>query len=715
MLHSRGRHPMDYFAVQDMSLQRASFLQHFERHTTDFDNGYFMVISWKGVTYIDDNEDTYGQLVHIDDRKVSDKLLGDKLIIYAATGVVLLEIQERLYRFLLHLVVDLLTDNTTTLEHLFANEHKRLNPGMESGASPELQVVWLADERDEAPYTGIKAQYFTTENQLAQRRFNQLIVETKWKETLDHWRLLRHDPGYLKEAMYRLQDVGKTLCIEADLFPSEHAIWLQTVSLCVREAFKRMHTWDEISRLMTFLNHGELGSRRCDGKESTPECTIRELALPFLYDHLRSCLQACIENFTFTLKWKAHVKEWQYHQAHEDAGEERSEIRYFKWLVGLLADDEKRADVAPHTIMREMDYLVSSSPRALKAPSAVQLMLSEAVNDTLADLATWTGVWEDVFSSGHDKGLDVEINTAKLANRLELDRLEKLDQERAWGPDGPNPPELSRYRGPENFRQSPEAVRLGMPADGRFDYPIDKAARTMQEEKRIRQATRAMHRFWEESDKELVRERVFRHFGNTDVFKSPEMVDDPGQEAVVFDRPDGIYHDTLGIRLDVDEKSLRVFRTMFVLAGTDGWDPQPVSWKEFQHAMLEAGYKMFCRYVGAWLVVPPCSQEPARSDQCHIFRQPRAGEKLSVAALRRFGLRIRWTVKGRLVFSHFRLRAKKGKKDGKGTEEATVEETGEDTDDESEPETDTEPDVWTAYPLLAKAKPNPDFSRHSRC
>jgi len=52
-----------------------------------------MVISWKGGDFnMDDNEDTYGQLVRISHRDLSEKLIRERLIIPAAQGLLLLAV-----------------------------------------------------------------------------------------------------------------------------------------------------------------------------------------------------------------------------------------------------------------------------------------------------------------------------------------------------------------------------------------------------------------------------------------------------------------------------------------------------------------------------------------------------------------------------------------------------------------------------------------------
>jgi hypothetical protein len=63
MLHSRGRHSMDSFAVQDMPPARQEFLELFIRFKSV--SSHFMVIEANSYTYANVEEDSYGQLVSI--------------------------------------------------------------------------------------------------------------------------------------------------------------------------------------------------------------------------------------------------------------------------------------------------------------------------------------------------------------------------------------------------------------------------------------------------------------------------------------------------------------------------------------------------------------------------------------------------------------------------------------------------------------------------
>ncbi|KAJ9138494.1 hypothetical protein NKR19_g7842 [Coniochaeta hoffmannii] len=121
--------------------------------------------------------------------------------------------------------------------------------------------------------------------------------------------------------------------------------------------------------------------------------------------------------------------------------------------------------------------------------------------------------------------------------------------------------------------------------------------------------------------------------------------EDDGEERL------GRRHRKLKIRLDVDEQALNVFKIMLVPA-TEGWNPAPVPWKDFIHALLQADFKVFCRYGREWMAVPP--QELL--SLAFMFRQPRPGTRLTVATLRRYGLRLVWSTNGKLAYSQFSKR-----------------------------------------------------------
>ncbi|OIW30223.1 hypothetical protein CONLIGDRAFT_702799 [Coniochaeta ligniaria NRRL 30616] len=733
MLHSRARQVMAYFALQDMPPARREFLELFIRFTSV--PGHFMSIK---EPIVDGGKHNYGQLVCIQDEETSSKAIADKLIMEPGPGLVLLEVQARLYKFLIDMVLGILHD---TFEPLSSGFEVQLDPGLISGAAAELQQIWVADEREEAPYSGSDAQYHTDEARQKQRQFNRHLVKAKWNEAHEHWKLLRYDPGYMAETVsewkaHRLDMLLDTKGNASSLADSD--IWANAVQDCVMTAFQKLLYWDEVWRRLEFLQWGFLEGREAFGKNygmsyHQGEMSIRrEIARCFLYSYLSNWEESLLyllrkiwivsprlrpysrrivrerslsceslekartltgkENKTEETGSEAKGKErdvdeeWRYDQDHEyeqphkdgEPLKKRKSWQQFKWLFNSLFDEKVRSVLGLQTILDEIDYLVNSSAEATTSPPHEHWMLSDLVNWQISDLTTHSEVFEGEFKSA----IDSEYHTLSALKKHEnlLGHEEFLFDCRWGGVRGPAP---GPRKGLSNFKGSPKLWSLGIPADGRFDYPIDKAVKTEADIKQLAKAKKALQHFWITFDRMVETYGVVYKINNIDMLgipKSPEELRDsvleshakvaaasskvdakqPEPKSPSDDRSEtpsddgsgtGNRHSRLHIRLDVDKKALRVFRTMFVPASKE-WNPVPLPWKDFAHALEQADYKMFCRYGRACLFIPPVGPP----EHNHIFRQPYHGEKLTVATLRRYGLRMNWRAGGTLNFSKFSLR-----------------------------------------------------------
>ncbi|KAH8908485.1 hypothetical protein BR93DRAFT_976653 [Coniochaeta sp. PMI_546] len=738
MLHSRGRHSIPYFALQDMPPARPDFLELFIRF--HWVQNHFMALEENRDADADVKQSSYGRLVFISDAETSYKAVADKLAMRSEYGLILLEIQARLYKFLLDLVRSILHDIPEDL--LESSIEVKPDPGLLSGAAAGLQQVWVADEREEAPYTGSNAQYHNADNRQVQLRFNQSVVKAKWNEALEHWQLLRYDPGYLAESVSQWKDHRVDLLRDTKGRASPLAnseIWTRAVRDCVMTAFQKMLYWDEAWRRMEFLQWLVLPVRSIEGRlASAHDMTERrDSARCFLYSYLscweESLIRLLRKIWTFSPRLRPYSRriaregslsrksatssrasppggsveeknedeagkskttddeEWRYDQDHEyeqshtdgEQPKKRRSWQYFEWLFNCLYDRNVRYVLGVQTILDEIDYLVNSSAEAMRLPPQEHWMLSDLVNCQISDLATQSEIFEGEFKSPIDS--NYHTMRALKRDRNWLIQQETLFEYRWKGGSGAG----MRIRGPFTFEGSQKMWSLANPSDGRFDSPIDKGAKTEADVQQLARAKRALKHFWTTFDSEVKAQNVYYYINNTDILdfpKSPEELmgtsleaqaekqdagsgvvkvepePEPEPEPVSDDESETLSdygsnpalsyrHNRLHIRLDVDKKALRVFRTMFVPASKD-WQPQPLPWKDFEHALLQADYKMSCRYGRAWFVVPPNGPPGCY----HIFRQPNHGEKLTVATLRRYGLRLNWSAGGSLNFSQFTLR-----------------------------------------------------------
>jgi hypothetical protein len=793
MLQSRGRHSMDYFALQDMPPGRRDFLELFicfkdvPGHFMVTDD-HFLLIEEKLYAVANTAVNTYGRLVHMENADVWVQALVDKRIMLAGQGLILLEIQERLYTFLADMAEAIFEDrpkSTPEPAPSIADDNRLI-----SGAAASTQVVWVGDERDEAPYSGIKARYHTVDYLELRRRFSHIVVRAKLAEATGHWCLLRRDPGYFKGTVTQWKEHRVEMLATIGNHDSvlESVVWVNAIKDSITTAFEKMGYWDEALRRIEFLKDGALPPRTEAGEDPGPALggvedstdPGRPKARLFLYSYLSqwegSLLLLLRKLWTFSPRlrpysrriagntWEASEAseaseapeapgtsslpqdndEWEYDQESEyeqtgkdvnpskkegklpSKGEEsplwenehlppnkRESWEYFEWLFNSLFDPKVRHVLGMQTILDEIDMLVSSSPQAMKSPPPEHWVLSDLVNSQLSDLATHSEIFDSEFKSERDSKYEMLkvsrkyywmciLGESRFAYRWKGGRL--TVKKRLSGDKVPVPVDVfNESKGPFTFEGSTGMWSLGNPTDGRFDYPIDKPVKTEADVGQLEAAKKALQTFWIAFEAEVRAENVKHHIGNVSVLRffdkfeecSPETLqsyvkkrrpdsgeagaepeqgqsnDGPQTEVASNDKPktaappdydddspNGDRHTSLDIRMDVDKRALRVFKTMFEPA-TKEWNPTPVDWKDFVHALVQADFKVFCRYGGEWLAVPP----DAFFQAAHIFRQPRHGEKLSVATLRQYGVRLNLAAKGTLAYSQFSERNAKETRD----------------------------------------------------
>lgn len=629
LLHSRARESMGYFALQDMPPSRQDFLGLFIRFKTV--SSHYMVIAENVFGFAQLENKSYGQLVSIEDDETSSWAIADKYIMHPGLGLVLLEIQERLYKFLLDVCMAIIHDVSEAL--LESNVGIKPDPGLISTATAASQQAWTADERDEAPYSGSDAQYYTIDNREAQRRFNQNLIEAKLNEASDHWALLRYDPGYFVETITQWRDHSVEMLLDTKGCASslsDSDIWLKAVEDCVMTAFQKMLFWDEMLRRMYFLQRGFLQTRSLGGENSAAYpnngewIAHAELRRSFLYNYLSYYEDGLVRHlkklWTFSPRLRPYSRRmlgerltcessassvtlgrghnenektetkvkgtetaddddsWRYDQDHEyeqlhtngEPPKKRKPWEYYEWLFSCLYDDKARSVLGTQTLLNELDYLVNSSAEATISPPPEHWMLSDLVNWHISDLATHTEVFDGEFKSPRDSMHHIlnslRENESWLAHEALMFRI------RATGAGlGGN----MAMKGPFTFQGSPTIWSLGVPIDGRFDYPLDKAVKTEEDQKKLIEATKALHHFWIIFNREVGAQKVCHWIRNHNELVIPDppeiirqhIVERQAQLGIPADdvapklsshAGSGRRHSMLQIRLDVDKRALKV-------------------------------------------------------------------------------------------------------------------------------------------------------------
>ena len=740
MLHSRGRNSRDYFALQDMPPARQEFLELFIRFKAVPDS--FTIIEENNYAYsdIDAGDNSYGQLVSIQDHEIRSKAIADKVIMHAGPGLVLLEVQERLYNFLLNLAKSLLKDKPDIL--IGQGVMKKKVSKIPSQGPQHQRVSSMADWRREAPYTGLAAQYYTTHSRDLFSSQNLRVVRGKCYEAFDHWTLLRVDPGYLFEAVskwkdYRLEvlHVHTQGSVDPSVHSSSHLIWCAALRACVLTALQKLVHWDEAYRRVFFVRYNQIRSRNelMAGKQEEArldrigEDVHRDLARCLLYSFCSKSEEAVVRHLNQLWSYSPrlrpyfgrvvqpnpsprpklprsqssctlvgvssedppgadpdggstedssalHPTENTSKNETEDHGkgikvEDHAEVnqiednakpqserlpnhmqkshswQHLEWLFNGLFDTRVRNLIGMQTILDEIELHGLSSPDKLR-------LMSDLVHWQFSDLATISEVYDREFKSAVDSEYSILRMTAKLKSALQ-------DEERMFEDKflGGCEIEGTTVKGAVTFEGSIHMWSSGVPTEGVFDYPVDKPLKTEQDRRQLESAEKAHSYFWNAFDRELKAQTKWRDTESVNALYFPVPAppkpqhskgpEDKGKQS------SGEVRNRKGpfnICLDVDQRALNVFKTMFVAASGE-WHPKPLPWEDFEHALCQADYEVNLLYGRARLFTPPMGMTGS-----HMFRMPTPGNKMSVAMLRQYGLRMNLHGQWSFDYSKFRLR-----------------------------------------------------------
>lgn len=747
MLQRRAASRPDYFAQQDMPPGRQDMLELFIRLKNVPNN--FTIIFGDAPESLgpDDKPDPdmsdqdYGRLISTDQIGNVSIALSMKEVIPAGQGLLLLEVQEKLYAFLADMANAIFGSRPKT--GLTASSGKNISRIYErwltSSASAMMQLVWVADERDEAPYCVSQApgglRYHIAGFLECRRMFSEALLKAKCGEALDHWDLLRSDIGYFKETITQWKEHRVEMLFHTKGRTSpppdldDFSVWAHAIKDCVTAAFQKLIYWDEASRRMEPVSqltlrgnsiHREVvgAPHPTDNSDAESLARARCSLYSFLSQWEGPSLLLLRKLWTFAPSLRRYSRritqessstldsslppeeddDWRYEQDSEDEPlQKRKSREYLEWLFNSLFDRKVRFVLGMQTILDELDILMSSLPL-----SEHGILDSDIVSSQIADLAALSEVFHNEFRSERNSKYEMletsrEYRTHLIEEELKFDHRwkggYKIREERLDKPE--NDAELKearaqRAQGAWTFEGSSKMWFLGI--------PIVKPLKMKGNAKELEGEEVAFRKFWRKFDDELQAAHVCRWVRNGgDVLEyikppkwlSPEALQnyvkeedrgiggrrvqpqrpfkvssktgtpsefDEDSDDHIEDEDDGEErlgrrHRQLKIRLDVDEQALNVFKIMLVPA-TEGWNPAPVPWKDFIHALLQADFKVFCRYGREWMAVPP--QELL--SLAFMFRQPRPGTRLTVATLRRYGLRLVWSTNGKLAYSQFSKR-----------------------------------------------------------
>ncbi|KAF7590995.1 hypothetical protein BBP40_002189 [Aspergillus hancockii] len=666
-LNARGRHPPHAFIGADIDST------HFG-HTTGNIRPPFLnehVMMFTGRT----TPETYGQLVHWDDDERAYDWMVTRRGMHPGEGLLALEIQERLYRFLVECCMSLLCDHTR--ESILQDDIPvQPEPPTLSLAEPGLNSLTLITA--EVPYR------LPASLDLSRLRS---IVAAKRSAAEDHIWALREDPGYFADVILDRREHRPELVPDRQGRPhyalkpfAAKDFWNKIINTVLSDAYFAFGLWDEIQlqlgNLQTLMTKYGLTLRPEKDLPEDLEWTFCKL-LWFLEHMVRGPIinlqvgvppSPPLRSF-FVRAEPQHSRDNVRTVFKESfvADKKRNKLSY---LLITMWDERDRHLARLHNIMDELDRLIETE-------KSIKSLLSPWVMSTISDLALMSECQHQV-SLFQPWAATFENKIADTEAKIKEDYMKNVDR---W----------------LEFDKEMEEVPLGDvgdPSDGRFYYPVDKR-RTRETTVAMQRAEASLDAFWNKADSLLINKdgvsqhAALRHLLAKDriLRRTPDWVE-PVKSVLPAPRVDdlclplsqlyfdleqrtqstlrskvgpsptkvkpktrGIMQTVLETAADagevsshgpdlqptfhVDSRALKVFTTLFYTPSRTS-QPGEIAWTDFLHAMRSTGFALEKLYGSVWQFTPQ-TLDVERSIQ---FHEPHPSGKIPFRTARRHGRRL---------------------------------------------------------------------------
>jgi hypothetical protein len=616
--------------------------------------------------------ETYGELIAWKDHPEAFHWLTSQRGAHPGQGLLILEIQERLYQFLVDCCKAILHDMS---EKALADPGIPIQPEPPSISDNATGLVLLATTAAEAPYR-LPADLDLTRL--------ELLVEAKLSAAEDHVWALREDPGYFAQTVLNWREHRQECLPDTKgrrhpilVNPTQERIfWERVIGNSIVTALTMIEIWGSIHEQI--VNLQRLKEKYADS--ILPEKDLpQEYALAFykLDHHLQQFSKGPIGTLKVGFVASPPMRSYFVRlpqdptntkiQIAKRTGLEKEKSRdELIWILTTLFDEQQLHLAGLNMLMDELARLMGSDPK-------IQGLISSWVADQISDLS--------VFSQCLHQ---IELYQPWAAT-FETEMVEHEDELRE--------DYLNTQKCIEPYMQikfGDTIASLGNPSSGRFHYPVDKR-RTRENTEAMRQAEKHLDAFWEAVDrksKSAISPRIRQLFSQQVIQRTPEWVEQvkepkPDISAADIDsltRPLSEFHfrleqstegtidrerppapkariKTRGVAqsveavpepelLDrhkpdvqptftVDKRALKVFKTIFFTPSTSS-QPGEVAWGDFLHAMISTGFVVEKLYGSAWQFTPT-KLDVERGIQ---FHEPHPSGKIPFTTARRHGRRL---------------------------------------------------------------------------
>jgi hypothetical protein len=581
-------------------------------------------------------------------------------------GLLGLEIQERLYRFLVTCATSLLSD-VSPEQYLLENSPEEPEP-------PSLEV-----ETDLSQ--SVVATRYTPYRLPASFNIRCLLalVNAKRAATEDHILALREDPRYFADVLHERREHRPELLQQVDgRKPSfrpeeENRLWNRVIRSVLSDAFAALGMWDEIQRqldgLMQLMEHRSEGLKP---EEPLPHgleqafCKMvwsLERMCRFPVANLKMGLQSSPPMRPFFRQKVCDKTLYVGVTARFQDDRRRNELLR---IVVMLYDQLARSFVGLPTLMDSLEILIQRE-------ACIKELISSYVMSTVSDLSVLTECLREIFAF-QPWAAKFESTMANLAEPLGRDWETTAKGWILFESDSVNL----------------DFATLGAPIGKRFSYPADKP-RSPKSTAEMQLAEANLDAFWRMVDAEIRKKDgnlcavIGRHVSDISrsLYRTPDWVEPatsvrqhiapkvercPGysQSDIDFEleyRTQGTLagepvHSDISVKtrrapqappsrepitqigdasprpkLAVSWRALEVFKIVFPTYGK-GSRPGEVDWGDFQQAMAEAGFAQKKHHGSIWHFI---QEENGWSILLH---EPHPRPKLAFWNARRIGRRL---------------------------------------------------------------------------
>ncbi|KAB2101763.1 hypothetical protein AG0111_0g9460 [Alternaria gaisen] len=665
LLHYRGRHQPYEFVHSDLKQARLGEVSGITM--PGFLNEYTML-------FVDRTApETYGELVSWNDDDAAFENMSNGVGMHPGHGLQALEIQQRIWAFLVKCCRILLQDFISTVEsEVFPNPGP---PATQDENAMLLEVVSL-----EAPY-----------RLPAHLDFDRLkaMASAERNSREDHLWSMREDPGYFAEAMQELSEHRQEMLLDTRGKPhptlkeaGRPLFWNRVLGSAVVAAYFGFATFDEVvKQVEKVASTYEACKESLNGEEDLPTDLFDAFQnLRFLLDAAKTDL---VLNLKVGLFASPPIRQFCVREPQQPNTSKirsmfqppRSDhaVNRLMPLFNILFNDEQLFLFGLHTITDEIGRLIRTDP-------AVATLISPYIAGRISSLSV-------VSECLHQLHL-FQPWARKIEDGMELKKDELSRQYyqtfKGW----------ANIMGINNFEGS-QVYKYADPTDGKFDYPAHRR-RNKQNVEIMRKAEASLDAFWEAVDRQyksrsagsqhdkvthlLSKDRAVQR---TPPWEEPDKTKNSASVApveYVYQPFSSVYHDATkqitGVfdraTLDepavkpktrgnapqpveptapatatqdkqlqpiftVDKRAHKVFKSLFHLPYNTNL-PGEVPWSDFLHAMVLIGFSAEKMHGSAWNFTP--NTIDAGVERSIQFHEPHPSNKLPMLLARRYGRRL---------------------------------------------------------------------------